>query len=215
MWDGTGPGINIMSFAATGRGRFSLIVMALTGFAVMAGVSYAIFGVRSDATASSAVSSPEITASISPVPSRNVGKSGLPLPRFVSLKTDRVNVRRGPSSEHGVSWVFTRKELPVEIVAEFDHWRRVRDADGEEGWIYQSLLAGRRTAMIAPWRQGNNIAMMTSPDHTAGKVAHIRGGVVGRIKSCNGDWCSIDVEGYNGWIEQAMLWGVYPGEQIN
>ena len=77
--------------------------------------------------------------------------SGLPVPRFVSLKTDRVNVRGGPSREHDVTWVFTKPGLPVEIVAEFENWRRIRDVDGQEGWVYHSLLSGKRTALIAPW----------------------------------------------------------------
>lgn len=189
-------------------------VIGLVAVLVLSGVAYALFGTQTDATARNALASPETTGSTSQLPDRQLGKSGLPLPRFVSLKTDRVNVRRGPSSEHGVSWVFNRRELPVEIVAEFDHWRRVRDADGEEGWIYQSLLTGRRTAMVAPWRKDNNVSMLTAPSKTAAKVAFIRGGVIGRINSCNGDWCSLNVDGYEGWIEQAMLWGVYPGEFI-
>ena len=190
--------------------------MCLTGMVVLVGVAYAFFVARNDASATAnAAAIDEATASISALPERQLGKSGLPLPRFVSLKTDRVNVRRGPSSEHGVSWVFKRKDLPVEIVAEFDHWRRVRDSDGEEGWIYQSLLTGRRTAVVAPWRLDNSVPMMSSPDAKSDKVALVRGGVVGHIRSCTGDWCSIDVNGYAGWMEQAMLWGVYPGERIN
>lgn len=203
-----------MARVSSRRSWVGLSLLGLTGVLVLAGVSYALFGSQTNATAGNVAASPEATGSTSQLPARQLGKSGLPLPRFVSLKTDKVNVRRGPSSEHGVSWVFNRRELPVEIVAEFDHWRRVRDADGEEGWIYQSLLAGRRTAMIAPWRQDNNVSMLSQPDKNAAKVALVRGGVVGRINSCNGDWCSLNVEGYEGWIEQAMLWGVYPGESI-
>ncbi len=202
---------------ADGSRRRSWVGVSLIGLAgvlVLTGVAYAVFGTQADATAGNAATSPEVTGSVSQLPARQLGKSGLPLPRFVSLKTDRVNVRRGPSSEHGVSWVFNRRELPVEIVAEFDHWRRVRDADGEEGWIYQSLLAGRRTAMVAPWRKDNNVTMMNAPAKDAATVALVRGGVIGRINTCDGDWCSLSVAGYEGWIEQAMLWGVYPGEYI-
>ncbi len=204
-----------MGTVARRRGLVSISLMVLAGLCVVSGVAYALFGARSNATAGAQTASAVTTASTSQLPKRDLGKSGLPLPRFVSLKTDRVNVRRGPSSEHGVSWVFTRKQLPVEIVAEFDHWRRIRDAEGEEGWIYQSLLTGRRTAMVAPWRKDNNVAMMSAPDHQASKVALVRGGVIGRVDSCNGNWCQLDVEGYSGWIEQAMLWGVYPGEAID
>ena len=72
--------------------------------------------------------------------------SGLPVPRFVSLKSDRVNVRGGPTKDHDVAWVYTRAGMPVEITAEFENWRRIRDWEGAEGWVYHSLLSGRRTA---------------------------------------------------------------------
>src|SRR5258708_21975031 len=76
--------------------------------------------------------------------------SGLPVPRFVSLKSDRVNVRGGPTKDHDVTWVYTRSGLPVEVTAEFENWRRIRDWEGAEGWVYHSLLSGRRTAIVAP-----------------------------------------------------------------
>lgn len=206
--------IDHMSKQTTIRYRIGAIAMGVAGLAVLAGISYAILGAKSDATAGGATVAGEITGSTSALPERSLGKSGLPLPRFVSLKTDRVNVRRGPSSQHDVSWVFTRKELPVEIIAEFEHWRRVRDSDGEEGWIYQSLLAGRRTIMVAPWRKNNNVPLLDEPSTTSGKVALVSGGVVGRVRSCDGQWCRVTVSDYDGYIEQAMLWGVYPGEQF-
>ncbi len=203
-----------MSRHATRRYGVSAIAMGMLGVFVLAGIAYAILGARSDATAGGTAISGEITGSIAALPVRSLGKSGLPLPRFVSLKTDRVNVRRGPSSQHDVSWVFTRKELPVEIIAEFEHWRRVRDSDGEEGWVYQSLLAGRRTAMVAPWRKDNTVPLHIEPSEVSTKIAFISGGVVGRVKSCDGDWCHVTVADYEGFVEQAMLWGVYPGEQV-
>ena len=190
------------------------IAMGVAGVLVLAGIAYAFLGARSDATAGSALSNGSITGSTSPLPERSVGPSGLPLPRFVSLKTDRVNVRRGPSIDHDVSWVFTRKELPVEIIAEFDNWRRVRDSDGEEGWVYQSLLTGRRTIVVAPWRKNNNVPMLDEPTKSSDKVALVAGGVVGQVQSCDGSWCYVKVASYKGYIEQSMLWGVYPGEQV-
>jgi SH3-like domain-containing protein len=155
----------------------------------------------------------ETTASLEPA-SKVTGPSGLPLPRFVSLKADKVNVRRGPSSDHKVAWVFQRKGLPIEIVAEFENWRRIRDSDGEEGWVLQNMLTGRRTALVAPWRNGQFIPIY---DARGGGdlVAKLAAGVVGEVESCTGDWCRISAGGYEGYIEQIMLWGVYPGEQVS
>jgi len=206
--------VDQMSKLTTIRYRLSAIAMGAAGLFVLAGIVYAFLGARSDATAGNTEASAEITGSIAALPDRSLGKSGLPLPRFVSLKIDRVNVRRGPSKEHEVSWIFTRKELPVEIIAEFEHWRRVRDSDGEEGWVYQSLLAGRRTVMVAPWRKNNNVPLLDEPAANSDKVAYVAGGVVARVKSCDGKWCRVAVSSYDGYIEQAMLWGVYPGERV-
>src|SRR5262245_8794946 len=138
----------------------------------------------------------------------------LPLPRFVSLKAERVNVRRGPSSEHQISWVFTKKGLPVEIVAEFEQWRRIRDSEGAEGWVFHSMLAGKRTAMVAPWKKNRSIPLREAAEHNAATVALARPGVIADIDSCNGSWCELTAGGYKGYVEQSMLWGVYPGEQI-
>ena len=147
-------------------------------------------------------------------PDEAVGASGLPLPRFVSLKADKVNVRRGPASEHQVAWVFQRRGLPVEIVAEFENWRRIRDNDGEEGWVYQSMLSGKRTALVAPWRKGDAIPMYSAAGLDGGLDRHGQCGRRGRVEDCSGNWCQLNAGGYEGWIDQAMLWGVYPGEQV-
>ncbi len=147
-------------------------------------------------------------------PRQETGPSGLPVPRFVSLKRSKVNVRRGPSSEHKLAWIFRLKGLPVEIVAEFENWRRVRDSDGQEGWIYHSMLAGTRTVTIAPWRKGLAVPMMNSPQQSAGVVANVSAGAVGNVEKCTGNWCQVKLGSYEGWINQSMLWGVYPNEKL-
>ena len=143
-----------------------------------------------------------------------IGESGLPIPRFVSLKADRVNVRKGPSRTHDISWIFNREGLPVEIIAEFKNWRQVRDSDGAEGWVFHSLLSGRRTAVIAPWLKDDTIPLLSEDDRAGAIVARAEPGVVGQIHSCNGTWCRIDVGDLAGWVEQSSLWGVYPGETV-
>ncbi len=145
---------------------------------------------------------------------QETGPSGLPIPRFVSLKRSKVNVRLGPSSEHKIAWIFHYKGLPVEIIAEFEHWRRIRDSDGQEGWVYHSLLAGKRTATVAPWRRGTAIGLHDGPQAGNSVIANVSAGAVGEVKTCNGAWCQLNIKGYEGWIQQTMLWGVYPNETI-
>jgi SH3-like domain-containing protein len=141
--------------------------------------------------------------------------SGLPLPRFVSLKSDHVNVRGGPNKEHDVAWVFTRPGLPVEITAEFENWRKIRDRDGSEGWVYHSLLSGRRTAYVAKTKaQGGLVPLYEQADPKSDLRATLEPGVLGAVKRCNGQWCRLTGEGFDGWIEQDRLWGVYPNEKI-
>ena len=93
-----------------------------------------------------------------------VSSSGLPVPRYVSLKSDHVNVRAGPTKDNDVAWVYTRSGLPVEITAEFENWRRVRDSEGAEGWVYHSLLSGRRTAVITMKTKDDLASLYDRPD---------------------------------------------------
>lgn len=149
------------------------------------------------------------------LPSAKGTSSGLPIPRFVSLKSDMVNVRRGPAAEHQVAWVFRREGWPVEIVAEYDNWRRIRDADGAEGWVFHSLLSGRRTALVAPWQPGEIHDLHARGTADARITARLEAGVLANVSVCRGEWCRISGSGFDGWIEQEKLWGVYPGETFD
>jgi len=142
---------------------------------------------------------------------RNRG-TGLPLPRFVSLKSDDVNVRRGPGQEYEVAYTYVRAGLPVEITQEFDNWRKIRDSEGAEGWVFHSLLAGKRTALIAPWDKGGPFPAYQDADAKSAVVAYLEPKVIADVEQCTGAWCEISVKGYDGWIEQDKLWGVYPEE---
>jgi SH3-like domain-containing protein len=153
----------------------------------------------------------------SPPPTSTVGKgtqSGLPVPRFVSLKSAEVNVRRGPGTDHETAWTFRRSGLPVEITAEWDTWRRIRYADGSEGWVLGALLAGRRTAMVAPWSKEPSFNLRARPQPDARLAARLEPNVMANIRQCDGKWCRIEGQGFDGWIEQQNLWGAYPNEIV-
>ena len=142
------------------------------------------------------------------------GGTGLPLPRFVSLKSDDVNVRRGPGQEYDVAFTFVRSGLPVEITQEFDNWRKIRDSEGSEGWVFHSLLSGKRTALVAPWDKTGPFPAYAGADAKAAVVAYLEPKVIADVQECTGAWCEISVKGYEGWIEQERLWGVYPDEKF-
>ena len=144
-----------------------------------------------------------------------LGKSGLPLPRFVSLKATRINVRVGPGEGYNVSWVFTRPDLPVEVIQEFDNWRRIRDSDGSVGWVFHSLLSGKRTAVVAPWTTGDPRPIRAAGSADAAVTAYLEPGVMAAIERCEAGWCRLSGDSFGGWIEQVQLWGVYPDEDVD
>jgi SH3-like domain-containing protein len=132
-------------------------------------------------------------------------------PRFVSLNSDLVNMREGPSTEHGIKWVYHRNGLPVQVLAEYDVWRRVRDMDGEVGWIHVSLLSNDRTGVVV----GSGYAGVRSGqsmDSTL--IAQVEPGVVGRIESCGPISCRLNFSGVEGWVDRARFWGAYADEHF-
>ena len=154
------------------------------------------------------------------MPQKRGSSTGLALPRFVSLKADRVNLRHGPGTEYPASWVFSRAGLPVEVLNEFEGWRQVRDAEGATGWVLHSMLSGRRTALVLPWelkqgQQAPRATLLNDDRANARTVAVIEAGVIANVSRCDGEWCVVVIGDYRGYIEQRKLWGVYAGEVIN
>ena len=136
--------------------------------------------------------------------------TGLPLPRFVSLAAERVNVRFGPGKRYPVNWMFARKGLPVEIIEEFDTWRKIRDHDGEEGWVHASLLSSRRTIMVI----GEVRSLRRTPSTDAREVLRAEPGVIGDLFDCEETWCRVEIEGRRGWLQRSEFWGTRPGEIV-
>ena len=159
-------------------------------------------------------------AGVEPTPARSAGEvptgsvSGLPIPRFVSLKSDRVNARSGPNKDQDVRWVYTHAGMPVEITAEFENWRRIRDWEGAEGWVYHSLLSGKRTATVVPKTKDELVPLYYSADAESVVSARLQSGVLGAVKSCDGTWCQFSGKGFDGYIRQERLWGAYPNEKV-
>jgi SH3-like domain-containing protein len=153
-------------------------------------------------------------------PASEAGPDGLKALRYVSLKADRVYLRKGPGTEYPVAWEFQRAGLPVEVIREFDVWRQVRDAGGTVGWVHSSLLSGRRTALILPWevKEGQpQLPLATlryDERETAAAVAQVEAGALVSIIGCEKGWCRVSIGNHRGYIEQTKLWGTYPNEKI-
>lgn len=142
---------------------------------------------------------------------QKVGDSGLPLPRFVSLAGESINVRSGPGRNYPIRWVYSRLGLPVRIVEEFDAWRRVEDHEGDTGWIHGSLLSRRRTVIVT----AELASLHRTPSRDARVLLRAERGVIGRLLDCDASWCFLDVDGTRGWMERGALWGVLPEEMRN
>ncbi len=139
--------------------------------------------------------------------------SGLPVPRFVSLRADEVNMRTGPGTQYPVDWVFRQRALPIEVINEYSHWRKVRDWQGDEGWVHKSMLSGRRTVLVIA--DDTTLRAAARPDSRI--IARLEQGVVGRIVACpaTAPACRLVVDQYNGWVARNALWGLYAGETLD
>ncbi len=136
----------------------------------------------------------------------------LPLPRFVSLKADKVYVRTGPALRYPIKWIYKRENMPVEIIQEFDTWRKIRDFEGEESWIHQAMLSGERTVMVMT----DDLVPMRESDGGQGRmIARLEPRVIASLERCGRNWCRIDTGGYKGWVERKSLWGIYEGEDLH
>ena len=132
------------------------------------------------------------------------------LPRFASLRSDEVNLRVGPGENYPIEWVLKRKDMPVEILREFQNWRQVRDWQGTEGWVYDRMLWGKRGVVV----RGAVRALHSSPERDSAIVARAEPGVIAHLLQCRGSWCRIEAAGYSGWIERSEIWGVFPDEAV-
>jgi SH3-like domain-containing protein len=134
--------------------------------------------------------------------------TNLPMPRYVSLKAGEANVRRGPSLSHRIDWIFTRSRMPLQIVAEYGHWRRVVDRDGLGGWVHYSMLSGSRTVIV----DQDMLQIHSRAGDDMPVTAALRAGVIAELGACDPDWCRIQAGGYTGWAPKTALWGVEPQE---
>lgn len=160
------------------------------------------------------VGSPAMSQDITQVSTTSVAapefgpETNLPLPRFVSLKAAEANVRRGPSLSHRIDWVFQRRGMPLQVVAEYGHWRRVIDRDGLGGWVHYTMLSGARTVIV----DEDMLPLRNRPKPDALENARLEVGVIARLNECERDWCRLNAGGYKGWAPKHVLWGVLPEE---
>ena len=158
-------------------------------------------GVASMAAASETITPIKVSAARGPV-------TNLLMPRFVSLKASEGNVRRGPSLSHRIDWVFKHRGMPLQVVAEHGHWRRVKDREGAGGWVHYTLISGARTVLI----KDDRVPLFKMADAASPLAAYAEPGVIGRLGKCKEQWCRVTVNGTKGWLKRSQVWGLMPGE---
>ncbi len=142
-------------------------------------------------------------------PALAANTSGLPVPRFVTLKNDEINVRTGPGTRYPIQWVYHRTGMPVEVIEEYDLWRKIRDFEGTTGWVHKTMLDGKRSVMI----KGKDAKILRiEAEKDAKPLLKTEPMVTAKLMECQHDWCRIQVSGRKGWMEKQYLWGVYPEE---
>ena len=134
--------------------------------------------------------------------------TNLPIPRYVSLKVKEANARRGPSLSHKIDWIYKRQNMPLEIYAEYENWRRVRDFEGLGGWVHYTLLSGIRYVLV----KNELLEMRLLPSIDAQVIAKVPQHNIATLDKCNKDWCRIIDDGYKGWVPKNGIWGVYENE---
>lgn len=176
---------------------------------------------------------PVVAAPVVPPVALKGTNTGLPLPRFASLRADDVNLRGGPGTRYPIQWVYKRRDLPVEIEREFDVWRLIEDSDGVKGWVHQATLVGSRSFVVVAATVGQpatetvaasaenpaaarNQVLRSEPKPDGAVVAILKPGVIGRIRTCpaGSDWCRVSLKAYSGWLLRSAFWGLLPGETI-
>ena len=135
----------------------------------------------------------------------------LHVPRFVTIKSETANMRTGPGKRYPIKWEITRKGIPVEVISEFEQWRKIRDFQGEEGWVFQTMLSGARAVVI----QSKAQILRKSDSASSRPVAKLEVGVVAKLRSCTKEWCNVEKDELKGWLPRTSVWGVYPNESVN
>ncbi len=145
------------------------------------------------------------------VEERADGTTNLPVPRFVSLKSNSAMMRTGPDDQRfPIAWEYKRRGMPMEIIREYGIWRQVRDPDGTIGWMNKSLLSGERGGFVI----GETRTLYTSPDLQSRVAWRIEAGTVVTITLCENVWCRVSNAGRSGYILRNQIWGTYPNEAI-
>ena len=134
-----------------------------------------------------------------------------PVPRFVSLKAGEVNARAGPGKRYPVKWKYVRPGLPVEIIAEYETWRKIRDWEGQESWVHRAMLTGTRRLIVT----GEIRTLRRRAEADAPAVVRLKPGMIAEIEDCGNGWCRVEVRDYRGWLKYSDVWGVYPGEVVD
>lgn len=132
-------------------------------------------------------------------------------PYYASIKTDKANVRTGPSVKYPIKWIYKRQNWPVQVTASFESWRKISDIDGEAGWVHETLLTSKRNVVVK--KEGIQ-EVYRLPITTSTILMMLETGVISELLECKNTWCKIKQSGKKGWVQGQNLWGIYEQEYL-
>lgn len=130
-------------------------------------------------------------------------------PYFVALRSNKVNCRTGPAKRYPIKWVYLKKNLPLEVIDKFEHWRKVRDYKKDSCWIHKSLLKNSRFVITA-----KEATAYDEPTPFSTPLFKMEEKVLGSVIKCKQSWCRININENTGWVAKDDIWGIYPEEII-
>lgn len=131
--------------------------------------------------------------------------SGLPVPRWVSLKFDTVNARSAPGDDSRLLFVYHAKGLPVQVVAETQEWRRICDPEKGLAWVHRRTTDGKRAVMRL---QPQPLALHSNANPNARVTAYLASRALAELDRCDKDgWCKLKSGHTSGWAPVSEVWG--------
>ena len=135
---------------------------------------------------------------------KSINGSGLKVPRMVSLKKSLTYVRTGPGKEFPIKLEINQKRHPVEIIAEFNNWRKVKTRSNLSGWIHTQLLSSFKTGLII-----KETVLKKRPLNSSKNIAKLLPDLLIKVNKCKLKWCNIEVfqnKKFVGWVMKKNIW---------
>ena len=120
----------------------------------------------------------------------------------MAVKVDIANIRAKPDTQSDTLWQ-VEKYYPLLILEEKDGWDRIKDFEGDTGWVHASLLDATPTVIV----KVNNANVRTDAGTQYDIAFDANKGTPFRVLEKKGGWLKVQhADGDEGWIFGALVW---------